>query len=129
MPVETETRDVGAQKEQGRAQHQVEGDDEKQPARRVASEKSRQVHQDQKGQAKACFDEQQGRKMLAQQLPVLRNMPRIEVLDAKIVDHLEQVAKAQQGGVIPPGLRAHVVLHAPVYPEDVKGLDQKVDPQ
>ncbi|MBK6620734.1 MAG: hypothetical protein IPG32_07610 [Saprospirales bacterium] len=60
---------------------------------------------------------------------MLRNSPVIEILDAEIVDDLQQQGEVEKGEIQTVGLRPHLVLHRPVDPEDIKGLDQEVQNQ
>ena len=64
--------------------------------------------------------------MLLQQVAVLRDIPRIEIIDPKIEEYVEQHAQTEQREVHAVLLRPHSLLHFRIYTEYIERLDQQV---
>ncbi len=82
---------------------------------------------DQVGECQPGLHSGQGGIALGHQPAVAGDGPVVRLLDARVVDDLQDVGEAEQGREEAVGSGTHPVLHLQVDPEDVGRLDDQVD--
>ncbi len=75
------------------------------------------------------FQSQKPGILVADQTSVLRDGLVIELLQTGIIDDLQDVGEAEQGGKQPVRLCAQCILDLEVNAKDVQRLDQQIDPE
>ena len=77
--------------------------------------------------AQYALEQQEVGKVLGQQLGMLADVAVVEILNAEVVQDLEQVGNVEQRKIQAIVAVGHAVLYRQINAEDKKRLDQQVD--